>query len=148
MPQEAPPPKAQDSRVQKSLADQHLDIGLGNQYRLEYIRHLVSIATGVFVFSVTFMKDLVGKPTSLANFRISLVLGWLGLLLSIVSGIFHMKLWSQYYISWGIAYDDKRAKEWRKKLNTRRKIAEWVQICGFALGLLFLIVFATKNLFS
>ncbi|MGI8732842.1 MAG: hypothetical protein ACR2LM_06025 [Pyrinomonadaceae bacterium] len=62
---------------QESLSDAHLDIGLGNQYRIEYIKHLVSIATRVFVFSVTFMKYLVGKPTASANLRLVLISGWL-----------------------------------------------------------------------
>ena len=133
---------------QESLSDAHLDIGLGNQYRIEYIKHLVSIATGVFVFSVTFMKELVGKPNSAANLKPALILGWVALVLSIVAGIFHMRYWAQYYISWGLHYEATHAKKWRSKLNRKRKIAEYVQISGFASGLLSLLAFATWNLLS
>lgn len=131
---------------QESLSDAHLDIGLGNNYRIEYIKHLVSIATGVFVFSVTFMKDLINESTTNADWKPFLIAGWTGLVVSIVSGILHMRLWSQYYISWGLHYEESRAVKWRQVINRRRKIAENLQIGGFAIGLLLLLIFATRNL--
>jgi len=131
---------------QETLADAHLDIGLGNSYRLEYVKHLVSIATGVFVFSVTFMKDLIGQSAAHANLKGFLIAGWGSLVVSIIAGIFHMRLWSQYYISWGLHYEEPHAVAWRRIVNRRRKIAEGAQICGFGAGLVLLLLFATGNL--
>jgi hypothetical protein len=132
---------------QESLADAHLDIGLGNTYRLEYIKHLVSIATGVFVFSVTFMKDLVGRSTSDAHLKAALLIGWIALIASIVAGVLHMRIWGQYYMSWGLHYEKEHAKKWRVKLNNRRKLAEYLQIWAFVVGLVALVAFATSNLY-
>ena len=134
-----------DKADRRTLGDAHLDIGLGNNYRLEYVKHLVSIATGIFVFSVTFMKDLIGEPSQ-ASLKVFLISGWSALAVSIVSGVFHMRLWGAYYISWGLHYDAPHAEEYRKSINRRRKIAEWLQICGFAAGLLLLLAFAAWNL--
>jgi amino acid transporter len=121
------------------------DLGLGNTYRIEYIKHLVSISTGVFVFSVTFMKDLVG-PFSQVVGKPFLIAGWSVLVISIISGIFHMSLWASIYISWGLYWESPRAKRERAVLNRWRKIAERAQVLGFLAGLVLLVIFASLNL--
>lgn len=133
---------------QENLADAHTDIGFGNDYRIEYIKHLVSIATGVFVFSITFLKDFVGLQPANAQYKVVLLIGWFALLLSIIAGIIHMRYWAMYYISWGTHYEDTKGREFRRALNPKRKAAEAVQFFGFGLGLLFLLAFAASNLYS
>ncbi|OYW74606.1 MAG: hypothetical protein B7Z37_16990 [Verrucomicrobia bacterium 12-59-8] len=133
---------------ERTLADAHRDIEFGNNYRLEYIKHLISIATGVFVFSVTFMKDFVGKPTTEATAKLALPVGWLFMVVSILAGILHMRYWACYYTSWGTKWTKPKAKEWRAVINKRRKVAESVQIYGFIAGLSLLLFFTTWNLYS
>jgi hypothetical protein len=130
---------------ERTLAEAHLDLGLGNTYRLEYIKHLVSIASGIFVFSVTFMKDLVGKPPNEVAGTPLLAFGWTSLVLSIVCGVIHMRCWASYYISWGLHYEDRPARTRRAQVNRMRRIAEYGQVVGFAVGLLFLLAFAIRN---
>jgi amino acid transporter len=123
------------------------DIGFGNTYRLEYIKTLLSIGTGVLVFSVTFMKDLVGKPLSQVVDKEFLVAGWGVLIVSVVAGIFHMRLWASYYISWGLSAATEPGYRHRRILNRNRKIAEYTQLAAFLAGLILLVIFASLNLF-
>ena len=126
----------------RTLAEAHLDIGLGNNYRIEYIKHLMSIAVGAFVFSVTFTKDILGTAPTDALMKATLFLAWMALAVSAIAGIFHMRLWAQYYISWGLNYEKKSAREWRWKLNRWRKLADSLQVGGFIIGLSALLAFA------
>ena len=135
------------SEEHHTLEAAHRDIAFGNNFRIEYIKHLISIATGVFVFSVTFTKDFIGKPVTAVGAKVALLLGWMALIVSIFAGILHMRYWAQYYISWGIDWTEPSAKKWRRRLDRRRRIAEKSQIYGFVLGLLFLVTFAAWNLF-
>ena len=144
MPNPSPQPKS--PKTERTLAEAHLDIGLGNTYRIEYIKHLMSISVGVFVFSVTFMKDIIGAPSANAELKVALIVGWAALAISTVAGIFHMKLWALFYISWGLHYQEESAKRWRWQLTRWRKVSEFVQISGFIVGMLAMIVFAIRNL--
>jgi hypothetical protein len=141
-------PTASSPQHEHTPEHAHRDIAFGNEYRLEYIKHLVSIATGVFVFSVTFMKDVVGSPTPAANMRGLLLVGWVALLISIFAGLFHMRLWAAYYISWGVGWKESSARAWRRKLNRWRKVSEVSQFVGFGVGTLLLVAFAAVNLFG
>jgi hypothetical protein len=133
---------------ERTLADAHRDIEFGNNYRLEYIKHLISIATGVFIFSVTFMKDLVGRPITEASVKFALPLGWCALVISIFAGILHMRYWAWFYTSWGTQWTDPKAKKRRFTIDRRRKAAERIQIYGFVAGLIFLLLFAAWNLYA
>ena len=130
----------------RTLAEAHLDIGLANNYRIEYIKHLMSIATGVFVFSVTFMKDMIGSSTVGASLKSALLVGWISLAISIVAGILHMRLWASFYISWGLHYNELSARQWRYKIRIVRDCAEIIQIAGFVVGIFALLLFAAQNL--
>jgi hypothetical protein len=122
------------------------DIGLGNTYRIEYIKNLVSITTGVFVFTVTFMKDLVGKPLAQVVYKPLLISGWSVLAISIIAGVFHLRLRAAYYISWGLDSTGANRGKHRRALNRKRKIAEYTQISSFFVGLALLVTFASLNL--
>jgi hypothetical protein len=130
----------------RTLAEAHLDIGLGNNYRIEYIKHLMSISAGAFVFSVTFTKDILGSDPITAPLKVALLVGWAALAASAIAGIFHMRLWAQYYISWGLNYEKQSAKQWRSKVNRWRKIADAIQVGGFVVGLAAMLVFATSTM--
>jgi hypothetical protein len=142
MNQSSVPPKKDD----RTLAEAHLDIGLGNNYRVEYIKHLMSISAGIFVFSVAFMKDILGMPSASADLKVALALGWASLGISMIAGIFHMRLWAQYYISWGLNFEQDSAKRWRRKLNRWRKFSDFTQVTTFIVGVVALVAFATWNL--
>ena len=146
MPSGTESPKTIIEKRQRTLAEAHLDISIGDSYRIEYIKHLLSIASGIFVFSVTFMKEIIGTNPTNAQLKIALVIGWVALVLSIVGGIAQMRLWSAFYISWGRDFDKLEAKRYRRHITTFRVFAEFIQIAGFVLGLLSLLAFAIRNI--
>ncbi|UPT69322.1 MAG: hypothetical protein M0D53_08790 [Flavobacterium sp. JAD_PAG50586_2] len=137
--------KSSDNRT---LADEHRDIEFGNNYRLEYIKHLISISTGVIIFSVTFMKDIITIQSVQKVDKYVLAVGWFMLLISVFAGILHMRYWAWYYISWGTNWEKPSAKLWRRKINIRRKIAEKLQVGGFIIGLTLLTIFTLLLIFK
>jgi hypothetical protein len=77
----------------------HRDMATGNEYRKERIKHLITLATGVFALTVTFHKDLFeGGDT--ADALVIMFAGWTFLLLSLLTGIFHFRAWEDYYLSY------------------------------------------------
>ena len=128
---------------ERTLADLHRDVDFANRYRTEYIKHLMSLSAGIFVISIAFMKDVVGSYTN-AAFKFGLVVGWLCLILSLIGGIFHMKCWDRFYISYLKPLDE--GKKRRRIINHWRIFSEVCQITFFALGMLLIFVFAGLNL--
>ena len=49
----------------------------------EYYKFIVGLATGILVFSVTFLKEFVTFP----EYKLVLIIGWLFLLASIIAGV-------------------------------------------------------------
>jgi hypothetical protein len=146
---------AQDSIEQRqremtgepSIEQRQRDIEFGNSYRLEYIKHLITIASGMFVFTVAFMKDVIQKPAASAHWPPVLIAGWLALVISIIAGIYHMRYWAWYFVSWGRGPGDATEIAWRNRIDTHRIIAERVQFYGFFVGLGCLLLFAALNLY-
>ena len=129
-----------------TIEQRQQDIQFGNSFRLEYIKHLISLSTGVFVFTVTFMKDFLGKASATATLKPALILGWLALVVSIIAGIYHMRYWAWFFISWGRSPTDEKEIRWRNQVMSQRRIAEEIQFYSFFIGLTSLLSFAIWNL--
>jgi hypothetical protein len=129
-----------------STTDRQKDIEFGNSYRLEYIKHLITISSGMFAFTVVFMKDFVGRTVSSSHGQVILVFGWVSLIVSIVAGIYHMRYWAWFFNSWSTHPDDGKAR--RETIDRRRRTAEAVQFFAFFIGLGCLFCFAALNLWS
>ena len=127
-------------------SDTRSDMIIGNTYRMEYIKHLVSVATATLVFSIAFMKDILGDPSSEPEFKLLLAAGWLSLVISIIFGILHMRNWSDFYISWSLKSESEKGKTQRNELVKYQRNIALTQISTFLLGLIFMFVFAVKNL--
>jgi hypothetical protein len=127
----------------RSLEDAHRDIALANQYRLEFIKHTMSLATAVLVFTVSFVKDALpsgAAPQSAAYIGY----GWFAMAISLIGGLAHMVGWDRFYISYrdyDYRGDGVRGKEVRKKITFFRRIAMFLQIAGFGFGLLLITYF-------
>ena len=128
----------------RSLEDIHRDIEFGNRYRLEYIRTLVSITAGIFVISVAFMSDVI--PSKNVQLKITLILSWAFLTISMVSGVLHFKLWSKFYITYRKPFDDPDAIADRKRINRLRKKVELLQTILFCVGVALMFFFAAVNI--
>jgi len=68
------------------------DVGLANQYRLELIKLLLTIAAALLAFTVAFRPSLNRIDLGWAMWA-----GWLGLAVSMIGGVFHMLGWDHYY---------------------------------------------------
>ncbi len=130
-----------------TLAQRQKDIEFSNLYRIEYIKHLITISSGMFVFTIAFMNDLINKPFECVTYKEVLIIGWLALVVSIIAGIYHMRHWAWYFNSWGRYPADKDEITWREKVNKHRRVAELTQFYLFFLGLGCLLVFAALNMY-
>jgi hypothetical protein len=128
--------------IERTLEDVHRDVEFANRYRLEYIKHIMSIAAGVFVISIAFMGELTGDK--IVESKSTLVCGWFLLLLSLVAGIFHMKCWDRFFTSF--RKDFAEGSRRRKRINRIRILVETLQIGLFVVGLLCVFLFARANL--
>lgn len=127
---------------ERSLDHIQTDVDFANRYRLEYVKHMMSIAAGVFALSVTFMKDLVGETETKASAL--LPLSWALLIVSLSAGVGHMKAWDRFYI----AYRKERVERDRRhrRINPLRVTAEIVQVGGLIAGVVVMMLFAIANL--
>ena len=91
----------------------HRDISIGNDYRKERVKHVTTLAAGVFAITVTFHKDMFGGHVTVGAL-IFLVLGWLMLVGSLLSGIFHFQAWENYYL----AFRDVGNSLWKYRVET------------------------------
>ncbi len=131
---------------ERTLSDVHRDVDFANRYRLEYIKHLISVAAALFLLSVAFMKDVLGVNSSQAHFKVFLGLAWLFLIVSTIAGIFHLRSWAEFYITYLKPFKDKEANKRRRVINYRRKVFENCQLIFFGLSLLCFLIFAVRNL--
>jgi hypothetical protein len=112
------------------------DVGLTNIYRLECIKHCMTLATGTLVFTVTFKKDYLSHgPGSIVGNTFASA-GWVFLVLSLASGIWHMQCWEHFYSAWISDHSGDTAK--RKRLTKiwlpRARVARMFQYCSLAFG--------------
>jgi hypothetical protein len=128
----------------------HRDIALANKYRIELIKYLLAISAALFAFTVTYRPSLTRVDVSWAMW-----LGWAGLGVSMVGGMFHMLGWDHYYKSyrdhdWKGRADPAAAKlagkAARKKINAWRRFALLAQFLGFIVGVFGIGLFAAVNI--
>src|SRR5262249_44006355 len=125
------------------------DVALANTYRLELIKYVLAIAAALFAFTVTFRPSL-----SRVDLPWAMWLGWIGLGVSMVGGMFHMLGWDHYYKSYrdhdwkhADSNEGKRTgKAVRQTINSWRRLAMLMQFGGFMLGVLGVGLFAGANI--
>ncbi|MEM9823943.1 MAG: hypothetical protein AAF985_22855 [Bacteroidota bacterium] len=131
------------TRRDRTLDNIHQDVDFANRYRIEYIKHLLSLSGGIFVISIGLLgNDLNHSHFSL--YRESIAMGWLALILSMMGGIFHMRVWDKFYMSFRKPHE--KGLEQRKRLRLRRRIAEAIQIGFFMIGVILIFLFVSVNI--
>lgn len=124
------------------------DVGLGNKYRLECIKHCMTLATGTLVFTITFKKDYLTSTSQAIFANAFATVGWLFLIVSLASGIWHMQCREHYYFAW-ILEPEGRDKE-RKKLtrlwDRRARAARVTQYASLTIGLLCIALYVIWGL--
>jgi hypothetical protein len=128
----------------RTLADIHRDVEFAQTYRLEFIKHTMSIAAGVFVFTITFRKDIIGAAQP--EWKLLLIIGWFAMIVSLLGGLGHLVGWDRYFITFrDFAHDPVKGKETRHTINCWRRWAMRLQLGSFALGVILITVFCVKN---
>lgn len=124
----------------------HRDVDFANRYRLEFIKHCMSLAAAVFIFTVAFIKDIV--PTGATPQHPWLIaVSWGAMILSLFGGLGHFAGWDRYYISYRDHANDRAAGDVaRSRINLLRRIAMAGQLVGFVVGLAALAIFCLLNL--
>jgi len=126
------------------------DVGLANQYRIELIKLLLTIAAALLAFTVAFRPSLTRIDIGWAMWA-----GWLGLAVSMIGGLFHMLGWDHYYKSyrdhdWGNKDDPAAGKASgraaRKRINAWRRLSMYAQFGGFVVGVAGVALFAAINI--
>ena len=130
-------------RVQ-TIESLHRDVALANQYRLELIKLVMTLATALLAFTVSFRPSLraVNEPWLMWA-------GWIGLGVSILGGMVNMNGWDTFYISyrdydWHSGPVD--GKQTRVGITLGRRAGAFFQFAGFAGGVFAISFFAALNL--
>jgi hypothetical protein len=122
------------------------NVGLANTYRIELSKQLLTIATALFAFTVTFYG--VGAPGARAPgapYAAYTAIGWAALAASIFCGLFVMWAWERFYISYrDCDYHGEGAEGFkrRKRLTAWRRAALVVQYATFLGGVVCVGLFA------
>lgn len=108
----------------------HRDISVGNDYRKERIKHLMTLATGVFAVTVTFHKDVFGSSLTPVGLCL-MVSSWGALIVSLFTGIIHLQKWEDFYLEhralgnglwqYRIATGEEQKRDARIAFNRARK---------------------------
>lgn len=155
-----------------SLEDLHRNIDLATQYRMEFIKHCMWLAGAVFVFTVSFLHDVVGSREAESKWLVAL--SWGGMTVSLLGGLVHLIGWDRFYISYrkdfhalkkfhdarqeGLPVLDaekltaegnaelKAATDLRKCITLWRRLGMVGQFLGLGVGLVTIAVFCYLNL--
>lgn len=126
----------------------HRDLDFSNRYRLELIKHMMTISAALLAFTVSFRPSL-----DYIVFPQAMWLGWGGLVVSLFGGVSTMHFWAEFYKSY-------RDCDWkhrsgngsisgvimRRKITICRHISVYLQYGGFFVGVLFVGLFAALNI--
>jgi hypothetical protein len=119
------------------------DIEFGNKYRLELLKHLLTLSAAILAFTISFRPTLIRVEHPYLMW-----IGWIALGLSSSLGMLHMLLWSHFYLSYrdfdwyGRGEDGKKR---RKTITLWRRLIMFFQFFGFGLGVLGIALFAAFN---
>ena len=127
----------------RTLDNIHQDVDFANRYRIEYIKHLMSLSGGIFVISIGLLGNNLASH-GFEQFREWIVVGWMALIFSMIGGIFHMRVWDKFYMSFRKPHD--HGVEKRKVLRQRRRFAEAIQIGCFMIGVVLIFAFVAINI--
>jgi hypothetical protein len=120
------------------------DIERANTYRLELVKLMLAMATGLLAFTVSFRPSIAGPEHSYLMWG-----GWLLLALSIVGGVLTMRCWELFYISYR-DFDNKgerdAGKSHRKTVTLYRRIVQTAQYVGLLIAVVAIGIFAAVNI--
>jgi hypothetical protein len=131
-----------DNRLDKDFLQNNIDRSI--EYRKEYYKYSIGIATALLAFTVSFPSTL-----SKVDYSDLIFAAWTGLGVAVLGGVASHILWSNFFITWR-NYDNKgrpsEGKAKRKPITTFRRLFDILQIVGLAVGVGGVVLFAGLNL--
>lgn len=108
----------------------------------------MSLAAAVFVFTVTFIKDIIGDVSKVQH-PCFLAIAWAAMIISLLAGTAHLAAWERYFITWrDYSHDREAGDKKRAGINRIRKGAMYFQVLSFGIGLAGVSLFAWHNMFK
>jgi hypothetical protein len=118
------------------------DIDRSIDYRKEYYKYNIGIATALLAFTVSFPSTL-----SKIDYPNLIFAAWAGLGVAVLSAVATHFLWSIFFITW--RDHDNRGQDGeavRKPITLLRRFFDFLQIVGLIVGVGGVVVFAGLNL--
>lgn len=137
-------PGAQDD-LRPSETFLQADIDRAVEYRKEYYKYILTISTALLAFTVSFQPQLSRSPELVAF----MYLGWLGLGVTVLAGVWVHMLWSKFFVSFR-DFDNRgkrdQGKSVRREITARRRLLDKLMMVGLAVGVIGVVAFAATNL--
>ncbi len=122
------------------------NIDRSTEYRREYYKYALGIATALLAFSISFQPQLRRAPEQLWL----LIPGWGGLGLAVILGVRVHMVWAKFFITWRDWDHKKRdpatGKVKRDRLTAERHVLDFLLIAALGVGVAGVVAFAAVNL--
>lgn len=141
------PPGSEPNKAQGRPAADFLksDLDRAVDYRKEYYKYVIAIATALLAFTVSFPPQLSRPP----EMTWLILAAWAFLGLAVLAGVRVHMTWAKFFISFR-DFDNKGKKDEGRKvrelINLERHILDVFQIIGLVVGVIGIVLFAGSNL--
>jgi hypothetical protein len=129
-------------RLDKDFLQKNIDRSI--DYRKEYYKYNIGIATALLAFTVSFPSTL-----SKVDYPNLIFAAWIGLGVAVLSGVASHALWSSFFITWR-NYDNRglrpQGQAARAPITRWRRLLDVLQIVGLIVGVGGVVLFAGLNL--
>lgn len=125
-----------------TIAAVQTDIGFANQFRIELIKLILTLAPTLLAFTVVFRPKLENPACVFLMW-----IGWPALGMATVGAMVNMYGWERFYASYRDHKDNiEKGREARKSITRWRRLGAALQFGGFGIGVLAIAGFAALNL--
>ena len=121
------------------------DIDRAVDYRKEYYKYVIGIATALLAFTLSFPPQLSRPPQA----EWLVFVGWGGLGSAVLAGVRTHMLWAKFFISWRDYDNHGRADHGRRRrryITRERRFMDVAQIVGLGAGVVGVVLFTAVNL--
>jgi hypothetical protein len=130
------------ARYNKEFLQKNIDRSI--DFRKEYYKYTLGIATALLAFTVSFPPNLTRTDCP-----VLIYVAWAGLGLAIIAGVLAHDLWSRFFITWR-DHDNRQDPEGGKRVRSRitwwRRKADTIQLLALAIGVACIVAFTAVNL--
>lgn len=140
-----PKPSPQDTIRQPSETALQNNLDRAVEYRKDYYKFAIGIATALLAFTVSFQPQLAVFPEQTwLEF-----IGWGGLGVAVLAGVRVHMVWAKFFVTFR-KYDNRGHREKgvrvRQRINAERRILDVAQILGLMVGVAGVVAFTAVNL--